>query len=363
MDPVIPSINIHQTIGDLIARDRAFAVAVILKAEGSTPGKFGWKAVVERDGQIWGTVGGGAAEAGVQRRAVEAIAAGRSEVFDFAFDGGTLQDGIPICGGAMRILIAPIAAEERAAYVEAGLACQRRQRGVLQTTVQHGPQLRLEVRWFTEAAIPSALGFPGAESLRTCLAREIPEVFARRVSPGEVDVEVLVEPLIPPPSLLIVGGGHVGQAVARQANLLGFDTTVIDDRPEFTRSDLFPAETTLRCGNFASEVAAFPIDRDTYVVLVTRGPQHDAAALAACLQRPAAYVGMIGSRRKVALMRQDLLASGQATAGAFDRVFAPIGLEIGAVTPAEIATSILAEIIAVRRKADGALSTLGRSVR
>lgn len=83
-------------------------MAVILKAEGSTPGKFGWKAVVERDGQIWGTVGGGAAEAGVQRRAVEAIAAGRSEVFDFAFDGGTLQDGIPICGGAMRILIAPI---------------------------------------------------------------------------------------------------------------------------------------------------------------------------------------------------------------------------------------------------------------
>ncbi len=362
MNSVQQSTNIHETIGDLITRDKAFAVAVVLKAEGSTPGKFGWKAVVESDGRIWGTLGGGAAEAGVQRRAVEAIAASRAGVFDFAFHGESVQGGIPICGGAMRILVAPVAVETRAVYVEAGLACRRRQRGVLLTAVHHAPTLRVEMRWFTKEAIPTGPEFPGAENIRSCLAREMPRVFVREASPGEVPVEVLVEPLIPPPRLLIVGGGHVGQAVARQASLLGFDITVIDDRPEFTRSDLYPTEATVRCGDFAREVAAFPTDSDTYVVLVTRGPQHDAAALAACLLKPAAYIGMIGSRRKVALMRQDFLASGAVTAEAFDGVFAPIGLDIGAVTPAEIAASILAEVIAVRRKADGAFLPLRRSV-
>ena len=98
------------------------------------------------------------------------------------------------------------------------------------------------------------------------------------------------------------------------------------------------------------EVAGFPFGADTYVVIVTRGHQHDAEALAACLRRPAAYVGMIGSRRKVALMRQDFVRSGRATAEELGRVYAPIGLDVGAVTVPEIATSIVAQLIAVRRK-------------
>ena len=110
-----------------------------------------------------------------------------------------------------------------------------------------------------------------------------------------------------------------------------------------------PSVTT-RCGGIGQEVARFPFGADTYVVIVTRGHQHDADALAACLRRPAAYVGMIGSRQKVAMMRTEFIESGRATPAELDRVYAPIGLDIGSVTVPEIATSVVAQLIAVRRK-------------
>jgi xanthine dehydrogenase accessory factor len=166
---------------------------------------------------------------------------------------------------------------------------------------------------------------------------------------ADPQLEVLVEAVVPRPRLLIVGGGHVGQAVAAQASLVGFDIAVIDDREQFTRPAQFPAGSDLRCGVIGQQLTSASIDTDTYVVIVTRGHQHDADALAACLHSPAAYVGMIGSRRKVALMRQGFLDCGRVTAAEFDRVFAPIGLDIGAVTVPEIAISIVAQLIAVRR--------------
>jgi xanthine dehydrogenase accessory factor len=150
--------------------------------------------------------------------------------------------------------------------------------------------------------------------------------------------------------LLIVGGGHIGQALARQAILVGFDVVVLDDRPEFTDPALFPEGVATRCGDIREEVEASAIGRDTYIVIVTRGHKHDAEALEACIHAPAAYIGMIGSKRKVALMRQDFIESGLAGEEEFGRVFAPVGLDIGAVTVPEIAASIVAQLIEVRRK-------------
>jgi xanthine dehydrogenase accessory factor len=149
--------------------------------------------------------------------------------------------------------------------------------------------------------------------------------------------------------LLVVGAGHVGQAVAAQGRLLGFAIEVIDDRSEFATPARFAPGVTVRCGDIAREVAAFPVLKDTFVVLVTRGHQHDTVALRACIRRPAAYIGLIGSRRKVPLMRRQFLEAGWATAAEFDRVYAPVGLDLGAVTVPEIAASIIAQIVAVRR--------------
>jgi xanthine dehydrogenase accessory factor len=318
----------------------------------------GVKAIVDGGGRIWGTLGGGLVEAETQRRAVEVCQSRLPAVFDFCLADAYAAEAGPICGGTMRILIDPTAAKDRAVYAQAADALRQRRRGVLLTRVRMGAQPDVQVEWFPSEALPAEGHFPGAGAVGSCLQRESPRLFVEDSQKADECTEALVEPVIPKPLLLIVGGGHVGQALAQQATLVGFEVTVVDDRPEFSDPALFPESVTTRCGEIPQEVAAFPMVADTYVVIVTRGHKHDAEALAACIHSPAAYVGMIGSRRKVALMRESFIASGLATPEEFDRVFAPIGLEIGAVTVPEIATSIAAELIAVRRNRRPATASL-----
>jgi xanthine dehydrogenase accessory factor len=131
---------------------------------------------------------------------------------------------------------------------------------------------------------------------------------------------------------------------------VGFDIKVLEDRREYADERRFPPGTTFQCGPVAESVAAIPKTPDTYIIIVTRGHQHDIEALKACLHSRAGYIGMIGSRRKVSLVRQSLLEARTATVPELDRIHAPIGLDIGAETVPEIATSIVAEMICVRRK-------------
>jgi xanthine dehydrogenase accessory factor len=342
--------GILQLILERCADSRAFAVVTILRAEGSTPAKAGAKAIVEANGSIRGTIGGGRVEAEAQRQAVQAIQHGQPLVFDFQLQGADAEADSPICGGAMRVLVDPTALQHRAAFAQALAALSQRQRGVLLTTVRGGPPLDVHVRWVTEPKAGDSASLLGSAEAQEALRRgEAGLVVQEATHPGG-PWEVLLEPVGPRPLLLIAGGGHVGQAVAWQAGLVGFEVTVLDDREEFCRPDLFPTGTVTRCAPMAEELRRLPLDHDTFVVIVTRGHAHDALVLGACLGRPAGYVGMIGSRRKVALLRQDFLDSGRATAEEFDRVYAPIGLDIGAVTVPEIATSIVAQLIAVRRQ-------------
>jgi len=333
----------------LIETQRPFAVATVLQADRSTPVKAGAKAVIEVDGTVHGTVGGGAVEAEAQRRAKLAVQSKTPVVFEVALRGPGGDDARPICGGSMRLLVDPTAAAGHVEYRRAADALAGRQRGLWLTTLRHHGTLAVEAHYVAEQEVAPAGGFIGADALRSCLVEETPELFRASASPDGGRVEFLVEPLIPKPVLLVVGGGHVGQAVAAQGKLLGFEIIVIDDRPEFADPTLFPLGAKILCGDVAQEVAAFPVHDDTFIVVVTRGHQHDSAALRACIRRPAAYIGMIGSRRKVPLMRQQFIEAGWATAVEFDRVYAPIGLDVGAVTVPEIAASILAQIVAVRR--------------
>ena len=342
--------DICQNVVEFIDSGEVFAVALLLKAEGSTPRKAGVRAVIEQTGKIHGTLGGGLVEAEAQQRAVEACRTKQPVVFDMNLYGADRAGDVPICGGSMRILVDPTAAKDRASYAGMAEAVRDRQRGVMLTTVCTEEQTKVRAQWFVQEAIPADAAIPGAEKIRSCLARETPELFTVSIRNPKVLTEVLVEPVIPKPLLLIAGGGHIGQALALQASLVGFDVTVIDDRREFTDPALFPEGTTTHCCDIAKKIAALSVGDDTYVVLVTRGHKLDAETLEACIHAPVAYVGMIGSRRKVALMRQSFIESGIATAEQFDRVFTPIGLDIGAVTVPEIAASITAELIAVRRQ-------------
>ncbi|MDP2898014.1 MAG: XdhC family protein [bacterium] len=353
MDRDYRPIDVHRKVVEFADGGRLFAVALVLKAEGSTPREAGAKAVIDENGSIWGTVGGGKVEAECQRRAIEACKAKCPVIFDFYLEGAGATDDAPICGGTMRILIDPTAVKGRPAYAQAAEALQKRERGILLTAIRSAKETDVGAQWFSEEAIPLDAAFPGTEAIRSCLAREMSQLFVEDSASPAARLEVFVEPLIPKPLLLIVGGGHIGQALAIQATLIGFDVVVMDDRPEFTNPALFPDGVATRCGDVAGEVANFPVSDDTYIVVVTRGHKHDADALRACIHSPAAYIGMIGSKRKVALIRKDFIETGIATEEEFNRVCAPIGLDIGSVTVPEIATSITAQLIAVRRKGSG----------
>ncbi len=341
-------IEIHQTVVEFIEAGRSFVLATVLEADGSTPQKVGIKAVIDNTGKIFGTLGGGQIEAKTQKLAIDVCKSKHPLIFDMNFDGACAKAETPICGGAMRILIDPTIAKNRAAYGEAAEALKKRHKGLLLTTVHLSENPEVNIEWVPVENPSAEMGFPCAEALRWCLEREKAKLFLNE----ETSCEILVEPIIPQPLLLIAGGGHIGQALTLQAVQLGFEVVVIDDRPEFTKADLFPEGVTTRCGEIAKELSSFDIAGDTYIVIVTRGHKHDADALAACIQSRAAYIGMIGSKRKVTLIRENFIESGLSTEEELGRVFAPVGLNIGAVTVPEIATSIAAQLTAVRRKGD-----------
>ena len=163
---------------------------------------------------------------------------------------------------------------------------------------------------------------------------------------GENDV--FIDVLGPAKELLIVGAGHVGQAVAELGAFLGMDCVVLDHRPEFANQQRFPRAAQILVGDIVQSLRQYPITRQTYIVIVTRGHVQDTNALGAVIRSPAAYIGMIGSRRKTTQVMEAMKALGVEQA-LLDRVHAPIGLEIGAETPEEIAVSIIGQIIAVMR--------------
>jgi xanthine dehydrogenase accessory factor len=162
------------------------------------------------------------------------------------------------------------------------------------------------------------------------------------------ELEVFIEPITNAPNLYIFGGGHVSLPLAKTAKLLGFKITVIDDRAEFASAERFPEAESVLAGDFTKAFPKLKIDKSSYIVIVTRGHQNDELVLEWAITTPAKYIGMIGSQTKVKTIYSHLLARG-VSQKRLDSVHSPIGLEIGAQTPEEIAVSILAEIIKVRR--------------
>jgi len=164
------------------------------------------------------------------------------------------------------------------------------------------------------------------------------------------DLEVFIEPILTTPTLYIFGGGHVSWPLAKMGKLLGFKITVIDDRADFASAERFPEAETILADDFVKAFPKLEIDKTSYIVIVTRGHQHDELVLDWAVGTPAKYIGMIGSKTKVKTIFAHLLAKG-VPQKKLDSVHSPIGLEIEAQTPEEIAVSILAEIIKVRRSA------------
>lgn len=344
-----------QQIVELIDQGRRFALATVVHATGSCPQKAGAKAAFTADGAVVGTLGGGCLEAESRRRALDALDAGAPLLFQLNLDDDYGWDDGLICGGRVRVFVDPWPERCREAFARAAAAEAGGERGLLRTAL--APDLNAGPR--TEWIAAEAASDPRRRAWRTdfdliqqCIERERP-VLAERDG-----TEMYYEPVGPRPTLLIAGGGHVGQATARMGAWLGFDVVVVDDRAAFARPELYPEGVKTICGDIPGEIAAFPINSGTYIVIVTRGHRHDGVVLRECIHSPAAYIGMIGSRRKAHIIRKGFLAEGIASEDDFRRVYTPIGLDIGAQSVEEIAVSIVSQIVAVRRKRAGATSSL-----
>jgi xanthine dehydrogenase accessory factor len=167
-------------------------------------------------------------------------------------------------------------------------------------------------------------------------------------------LEVFVEPILPPALLYIFGAGHVAASVCRTAAHAGFDVIVLDDRSSYATQERFPAAQQVHALDFDEAMKKFDPNESSYIVIVTRGHRDDMRILRWAVETRARYVGMIGSRRKVIEIFKALQAEGLPP-HLFDHVHAPIGLDIGAVTPEEIGVAITAELIALRRHSAAAL--------
>src|ERR1700730_11182212 len=164
-------------------------------------------------------------------------------------------------------------------------------------------------------------------------------------------LDIFVEPILPPASLYIFGAGHVSVSLSKVAKSAGFDVTVVDDRASYANRERFPDATEVIAEDFERALARLMPNESSYLVIVTRGHRDDMRVLRWAVQTSARYVGMIGSKRKTITIFRELTEEG-IPAQLFERVHAPVGLDIGAITPEEIAVAITAELIAVRRRVE-----------
>jgi xanthine dehydrogenase accessory factor len=202
-----------------------------------------------------------------------------------------------------------------------------------------------------EAEVVAAARAAIGDGVARTLAFDLSEGVGSLVCGGSV--QVFVEPLEPRPHLVVLGAGHVGGALARAARFAGFSVTVVDDRPEYASAERLPDAHQVVCSSFEEAFSRAPADRGAFVLVATRGHKHDFAAVRAALRTPARYVGLVGSRTKRELLLAHLADEGFEAADRA-RVVTPAGLAIGSVTPEEIAVSIVAQLIEIRRRHEDA---------
>ena len=340
---------LDETIAELQA-GRPFALITLVADQGSTPRAAGAEMLVREDGSIAGSIGGGLIEHTMMQGAARALAERRSRRESARLDGDDLTSGEKmVCGGAAEVLIAyvPAADGELAAACAALQEARDAARRAWFVTVPPAEEGGL----VEHCALDEAGAVTGAA---VCAAAELRRLTAAAALHGTATLPggrvAVVERVDPPELAVICGAGHVGRAVAPLLAGLGFSVVVVDDREDFASPERFPdARVLVRA--FEGALAAVGVDERAYVVVVTRGHVHDLGVLEQAMRLRARYVGVMGSRSKRARMRTVLREHGFSDAE-IAGVHSPIGLSIGAETPAELAVSIAAEVVQVRARGD-----------
>lgn len=316
--------NVWRAALDLLRDGQAGALATVARVRGSTPVPAGVKMLVGGEGRLLGTVGGGCVEADVIAAALDAQRRGRPAIVTHHLNADLAGDLGLSCGGTVDIFVEPLIPDP--AYAAVLEAAARADAGVVTTATEWtaGPRKTFE------AVSPERAASGAAASLSR-------------------DRRQVIERLVPAPRVIVFGAGHVGAAIARAADAAGFRVVVIDDRPEFADARAFPERVTVAANELDDALSQFPIGPLDAVIIATRGHRHDAIILERVAASPARYVGLLGSKRKKAVVTKGLAAAGVPRA-ALARVRVPVGLAIGAVTPEEIAVSVVAELVAWRRQ-------------
>jgi len=337
---------------ELLSQGEEAVLATIISHQGSTPRTAGTHMVVSRDGKGRGSIGGGTLEATVLEVARELLSRRSSRIISFDLSYEAVAAAEMICGGRVELLLDHvIPTTENIAVFRRWRQAQADREDCLFVTVIVGGDGHIER--IDHCLIPADGTVEGSFPLSASALHEVTR-HGRAPKPILVmkleNSTVVVEPARKPKSLLLFGAGHVARPTAQMASLVGFRVEVMDDRDEFADAGRFPDADVIRVlPDFNRVVSDVAVDGDSFVVIVTRGHEHDKTVLAQVLKTEACYVGMIGSCRKRDAIYRALLTEGF-TQEDLRRVHCPIGLEIGAETPEEIAVSIVAELIRHRAR-------------
>jgi xanthine dehydrogenase accessory factor len=330
------------------AEDKSIALATVIQTWGSSPRRAGAKMALTPDGKITGSVSGGCVEGAVFEAGVEVLKSNTPQLLHFGVADETAWEVGLACGGSIDIFVKPLDTN----FFRSLRSVLINESPAVIGTVVRGPDQLLgrEMLLLDDGDVTGTISNELDERVLNLANEALSNGASRRVMLNEA-VEIFLEVILPPPTLIAVGGVHITIALMALAKTLGYRTVVIDPRSAFGSAERFPNVDQLIQAWPQEAFQQVPLTRSTAVAMLTHDPKLDDPALKIALPGPAFYVGALGSKTTQAKRRQRLLDEGL-TEAQLNRLHGPIGLEIGAGTPEEIAMSIMAEIVAVRNKAD-----------
>ncbi len=328
------------------AENKSIALATVVQTWGSSPRRAGARMALTPDGKITGSVSGGCVEGAVYEAGVDVLKSNRPQLLHFGVADETAWEVGLACGGSIDIFVKPLD-EGFFNALRSGLVEERS--AALVTVIRGtdellGRELLVEENGTVTGSLAGELNQQAMD-----VARETLMLGESRRAMLNEDVEVFVEVLAPPPTLIAVGGVHITIALVALAKTLGYRTVVVDPRSAFGNEERFPNVDRLIQQWPEDAFQEIEITRSTAIAMLTHDPKLDDPALKIALLSPAFYVGALGSKTTQAKRRQRLLEDGL-TEEHLNRLHGPIGLKIGAGTPEEIAISIMAEIVAARNR-------------
>ena len=342
-------LEIYKKAAQVLRTGENIALITVISTTGSTPGKVGYKMLVwGKNRETLGTIGGGLVEAEIIDSARNMLSTPENRVVKISL-GKTEDDERGICGGSIEFLIESFDKKGLTLFDELAGVIEKGDKGALASIIS--PEKPPEKFFLQNAerfntATDINFSCEAIESINKIVSKE--QSARKTLSDG---VDIFIETIPEQPMVIIFGAGHLSYYISQYAKSLNFRVTVCDDRAEFANKERFPHADNIVVEDFESVFDKIEINKNSYIVIVTKGHKSDEIVLEKAVKTNAKYIGMIGSKRKTLTILKKLSERGIPEV-TLSSVYSPIGISIGAVTPEEIALSIVAELVKIRRLGD-----------